>query len=174
MTRPALSRLLPFLSALLLLGACASDPPPPEPLAVGSMLERSTLYDQNEKPHTIDESVRVIVFAREMEGGKVIRSVLDNDGPQFLTRHRALYIADISGMPSLIASMIAIPKMQDERAYPTLLDRDGSATAAFPSEVGRVTVLLLQELKVVGVEYRGSEGGVRDAVKKHPASKRPR
>jgi hypothetical protein len=62
--------------------------------------------------------------------------------------------------------MVAIPKMQDERPYPTLLDRDGSVTAAFPSEEGRVTILLLDRLRVRGIEYRGSVAGLKDAVKR--------
>ncbi len=125
-----------------------------------------TLLDQNDVPHTVDESVRVIFFAREMEGGKVIQALLAEQGPAYLTKNRALYVADIHEMPSLIAKMIAIPKMQDERPYPTLLDRDGKATAAFPSEEGRVTILKLNRLKVVGIEYRGSVAGLKEAVAK--------
>ena len=160
---------LPLLLVAVQVSACASEPPP-EIVAVGSKLERVTLHDQNEEPHQIDESAYVIFFAREMEGGKVIRSLLAND-PGFLKKHRALYVADISGMPALIANLVAIPKMQEERPYPTLLDRDGRTTAAFPSEEGRVTVMLLDKLRVIGIAYRGSEGGLREAAKRHPLNR---
>lgn len=163
--RPSLRACLPVLAALLV-AACASEAPPPEPLRVGSRVQPATLFDQNDQPHQIDERVRVIFFAREMEGGKVIRALLDTEGPEFLEKHRAVYVADISDMPSVIANMIAIPKMRDERPYPTLLDRDGSASAAYPSEEGRVTILLLDRLKVTGIAYRGSVGGLREAVTK--------
>ncbi len=149
-----------------LLAACASDTEGPEPLEAGSRVPKVTLLDQNDEPHTIDESVAAIFFAREMEGGEVIRKLLDEEGPQFLQKHRALYVADISGMPTLIAKMIAIPKMRDERPYPTLLDHDGTATASYPSEEGRVTILLLDRLRVEKVEYRGSVAGLKDAVEK--------
>jgi hypothetical protein len=69
-------------------------------------------------------------------------------------------------MPTLIANMIAIPKMRDERKYPTLLDRDGSATAPFPSEEGRVTVMALHKLRVTGIRYRGTVAGLREAISK--------
>ncbi|MFP8881364.1 MAG: FAD/FMN-containing dehydrogenase [Myxococcota bacterium] len=146
--------------------ACASDPPPAKPLTVGARLAPATLLDQNEVPHQIDESIRIIFFAREMEGGAVIRAVLDEEGPDYLEQHRALYVADISGMPAVIARLIAIPKMQKERPYPTLLDRDGTTTAPFPAEEGRVTVMALDELRVTAIDYRDSPAGVREAVAK--------
>ena len=127
-------------------------------------MEPVSLLDQNQVLQRIDESVRVILFAREMQGGAVIRALLEEEAPGYLAQHRAVYIADISGMPTLIARLVAIPKMQRERPYPTLLDRDGVTTAPFPSEEGRVTVLLLDKLRVQAIDYRGSLEGVREAV----------
>jgi hypothetical protein len=162
----------PEISLILLAGfaaltlSCASTTAPPKPYKAGSRIEPATLYDQNEKAHRIDESVQIIFFAREMEGGKVIRALLDAEGPEYLMKQRALYVADISDMPTLIANMVAIPKMREERPYPTLLDRDGKITAPFPSEEGRVTILVLDRLRVKAIHYRGSVGGLRDAAEK--------
>ena len=166
MTKPNWTPAVCLSILSFLLFACASDAPPVETLKVGSTVGMATLLDQNDEPHHLDESVHFVFFAREMEGGAVIRALLDEAGPEYLTEHRVLYIADISGMPSLIANMIAIPKMQEERPYPTLLDRDGSATVAFPSEEGRVTVMALDRLRVKGIRYRGTTAGLREAVAK--------
>jgi hypothetical protein len=144
--------------------ACATPPPPAPPLKIGSLIAAATLLDQNEVPHAIDESVRIVLFAREMEGGALIRALLEEEGPDYLTNTRALYVADISGMPSLIANLVAIPKMQDERLYPTLLDRDGITTAPFPSEVGHATVIGLENLRVTAVDHRVSVAGIREAI----------
>lgn len=166
MTNPSAAwKSLLVLASVLALSACASDVPV-ETLKVGSRVQPVMLLDQNDVEHNLDTSVHFVFFAREMEGGKVIRALLDEVGEDYLTKHRILYIADISGMPTLIANMIAIPKMRDERPYPTLLDRDGTATAAFPSEEGRVTVLALDRLKVTGIRYRGSVAGLEEAIAK--------
>ena len=69
-------------------------------------------------------------------------------------------------MPTLIARLVAIPKMQEERPYPTLLDRDGATTAFFPAEAGRVTVMALDNLRVTAIDYRDSLAGIREAVAK--------
>jgi hypothetical protein len=162
---------LPLLMAVLMavpmLAACASSTKV-EPYKVGSRIAPATLLDQHGVPHKIDESVFVIFFAREMEGGSVIRQMLEEEGPEFLKKHRALYVADISDMPSLIANMVAIPKMKDERPYPTLLDREGEITARFPSEEGRVTILQLHKLEVKGIHYRGSVRGLIQAATPGP------
>lgn len=157
-------RAMAGLGLLSLALACASTPPPVKPLAVGSRVQSATLLDQNEVPRAIDENVQIIFFAREMEGGAVIRSLLDAEDASYLEENRAVYVADISGMPGLIANLVAIPKMQKERSYPTLLDRDGSTTAPFPGQAGQVTVLLLDDLQVTAIEYRGSLEGLREAV----------
>jgi hypothetical protein len=158
-------RLLTLLGLLTLGIACASDPPPAKPLVVGARLASATLLDQNEVAHRIDESIHIILFAREMEGGAVIRALLDAEGPKYLTKHRALYVADISDMPALVARLAAIPRMR-KRAYPTLLDREGTITAPFPAHEGRVTVMGLDKLRVTAIYYRGSVAGVREAVAK--------
>ena len=157
-------RALAGLGLLSLVVACASAPPPTKPLAVGSRVAPATLLDQNEVPRAIDENVRIIFFAREMEGGAVIRSLLEEEDASYLEQNGAVYVADISGMPSLIANLVAIPKMQKERPYPTLLDRDGSTTAPFPGQEGQVTVLLLDNLRVTAIDYRDSLPGLREAV----------
>ena len=70
---------------------------------------------------------------------------MDEESPKgWLPQHHVLYVADIHGMPSFIARMFAIPSMQ-KRPYPMLLDRDGAATARFPSEEGKATLLFLED-----------------------------
>jgi len=83
--------------------------------------------------------------------------------PDALEANRALYVADISGMPSFIASMSAIPKMK-KRPYPTLLDRDGRATAAFPAQEGKATIMRLSSLQVVELRFVDSTNALGEAL----------
>ena len=153
-------------SALLLfvplLTACASAPPPVASLTVGSSLARVELEDPNGKTHTIDESLRVLVLSRDMDGGAVVREVLSGD-PGLLERTRAVYVADISAMPGFIAVTIAIPRMRG-RPFPTLLDRAGDATAAVPSEDGKATVLVLDSLEIREIHLVDSAEDLRAAM----------
>jgi len=166
-----LARRLAFLAPILLVTACAGVPQPIAPLKVGSRIPAATLLDQNDVPRQIDENVRIVFFAREMEGGAIIRALLEEEAPNYLTKLRALYVADISGMPSIIANLMAIPKMQRERPYPTLLDRDGATTAAFPSKEAHVTIMGLDRLRVMAIHYPGSMAGMREAIAAIAASR---
>jgi hypothetical protein len=139
--------------ALPLAIACSSTPPATEH-TLGSRVAEVALEDQFGKTHELDERVAVVLFARDMAGGGIIKQVLA-DHPTALDANRAVYIADISGMPSFIATMSAIPKMR-ERPYPTLLDRDGHATAAFPAKDGHATILRLSSLEITEIQFTDS------------------
>jgi hypothetical protein len=147
------------LLVLLLVAARAGA----EPLAVGSTLPPRTLPDQHGTEHAIDESVRLVLFTRDMKGGGVVKEALQADGRSFLERHHALYVSDVSRMPGLIRSAIAKPRLRS-RGYPILLDEAGTATADLPAAEGKATLLFLEKLHVTRVEQVGSVEELRGAV----------
>ena len=130
------------LSVLLIAGAAFA-----QPYAVGDAVEPFTLEDQHGKRHTVDESVKVILFSRDMEGGDFLKQGLADVQPDYLTGKQAVYVANISAMPRLVARMFAIPAMRD-RPYSMLLDRDGKATERLPGKEGEATLIFLDRLVV--------------------------
>jgi hypothetical protein len=138
-----------------------------EPLAAGSTLPPLRLPDQHGEIHAIDESVRVVIFTRDMKGGGIVKEALGDDGSAFLERNHALYVSDVSRMPGIIRSAIAKPRLRG-RGYPILLDEEGKPTADFPTTEGRATLLLLEKLRVVRVEQVGSVEELREAVEPAP------
>ena len=157
-----LAKIPVLLLSLGWLAACSSPAPPPATYGPGSVLPSAQLEDQFGALHPLDESLRLVLFSRDMEGGAILREVLAVH-PDVLARLQAVYVADISGMPGLIASMRAIPRMRD-RPYPTLLDRDGTVTAAFPSEPGKATLLRLERRQIQAVSFLDSASQLRDAL----------
>jgi hypothetical protein len=115
--------------------------------AVGDKIEPFTLEDQHGKSHIVDASVKVILFSRDMDGGDFLKHGLADVAPGYLNGKKAVYVADISGMPGLIARMFAIPAMRD-RPYSILLDRDGETTACLPDMEGQATLVFLDRLTV--------------------------
>lgn len=131
-------------------------------LAPGSMLPPLTLPDQHDVAVTVGPTTRVILFTRDMDAGAIVKEALAEHGA-LLGRAQALYVSDISGMPSMVASLFAVPAMRN-RPYRMMLDRDGKATADFPSEAGRVTLLRLADRRVESVAYLESAAAVRAAL----------
>jgi hypothetical protein len=122
-----------------------------------------SLDDQHGKTHAVDATTQLILYSRDMDGGDVVKQVLEPLGDDYLERSRAVYIADISRMPGLISKTIAIPRMRG-RSYATLLDREGSTQSVIPSQPGKATVLRLEALRVVDVRYLGSVDELRGAL----------
>ena len=148
--------LLPF-ALLAAVGAGA------EPYAVGDVLEALAFEDKHAVAHDLDDSVRVVLFSRDMDGGDVLKQSMKEAPDGFLAERGALYVADIARMPSLVARLFAIPSMR-RRPYPMLLDRDGSKTARFPSEEGAATLMFLEELRLVRLLFSTSPAEVRGAI----------
>ncbi len=153
--------------AVLLLSLLAT-PVGAEPLGVGDALPPVTLEDQHEVEHRVDASVSLILFSRDMDGGGVIRALLDpeslGEAPAgFLERHGAVCVADVHRMPGLIRRAIAKPRMR-KRPYPLLLDESGEATAAWPSADEQATLLRLREGRLVEVAHFADPAALRAAL----------
>ncbi len=131
--------------------------------SVGSEIEPFSIEDQHGKTHQLDASVEAVLFSRDMKGGDLIKAALVDVGPDFLEQRHAVYLADISGMPGLIARMFAIPKMR-KRPYPMLLDRDGSLSEKFPDVEGEATVVSLAKLRVTAIQHFTTSDDLKRAV----------
>jgi hypothetical protein len=134
-----------------------------EPIGAGSTLAPFTAEDQHGARVEVDERVRLLVFSRDMDGGDVVKQALADTSQASLDGRHAVYVADISRMPAVISTLIAVPRMR-QRPYRVLLDRDGSSTRDLPYEKGRPTVLVLDALRVVRVEHPGSADALRAAL----------
>ena len=147
-----------LLLALLLASAAGAAP-----YGVGDAVDPLRLTDQHDEGHSLDASVRVVLFSRDMEGGDLLEEALAESPKGFLETQHALYVADIHGMPAFVARMFAIPSMR-KRPYPMLLDRDGEVTARFPSQEGKATLLFLEDLRIQRLLYASSPLEIQRAL----------
>ena len=129
-------------------------------LAVGDLVPELSLEDQHGETRSIDDSTRLVLFSRDMEGGDLLKSALADVKEDFLPSRSVVYVSDISGMPRLVARMFAIPSMR-RRPYPMLLDRTGEATASLPDVPGRATVLFLEGRRIERIEHAEDVAGIR-------------
>lgn len=126
-----------------------------EHLAPGKSFPNLSLDDQHEKAQSLAATTKLVLFGRDMASGKLLEQALSQWDGKKLQQKGVVYIADISGMPGLIASLFAIPAMQD-RPYPILLDHEGDKTEAINSKEDQVTLLFLDEFKITKIQYLDS------------------
>jgi hypothetical protein len=155
-------RLRPLALALFFAAASGAAAPP---LGAGDVLAPFSLEDQHGVVHPVDAGVRVILISRDMDGGGLLKQALDQAGADaaWLAERNAVYVADISRMPALVARLFAIPRLRG-RGYPVLLDRDGSVTARLPTAEKRASVIQLDALRIARVTHADSAAAVRAAL----------
>jgi hypothetical protein len=121
-------------------------------LQPGDSVPAINLTDQHEKPVAIAPDTRLIFFTAEMDGSRLMTNALATLPATSLKDRKAVYIADISGMPGLVSSVFAVPKMRQE-AYSVALIRDAKDTASLPRKLGAVTVLKVEGGRVTAVDF---------------------
>lgn len=135
----------------------------PAAYAVGDTIEAFTLEDQRGDEGRVDVSTRVILFSRDMPGGRLLKEALEDVEAETLEARGAVYVSDISGMPALVARMMAVPAMR-RRPYDLLLDRDGDVTARLPDAIRQATLIHLEALRIVRLEHADDVATIRASL----------
>jgi len=151
----------------LLVGVARADP-----LKVGSVVPELTFEDQFGASHTLTDALKLVLFARDMDGGELVREALATDGGPLLESSAAAFVSDVHRMPGLIRRLVAKPRMRG-RGYPMWLDESGELTADFPAADGKVTLLVLEARRVVRIDQLGDSAAIRTALGAPPAEPGP-
>tara|TARA_Y100001951_G_scaffold68849_1_gene55784 strand:- start:6193 stop:6663 length:471 start_codon:yes stop_codon:yes gene_type:complete len=114
----------------------------------GERLAPWTLLDQFDAPYTLNDETHILLVARDMDGAKLVNAALEGQPKGYLEQRQAVFLADISRMPSVIATLFALPKMRDYN-YRILLDRNARIAPRYPASEGEVLWLQLEDGQLV-------------------------
>lgn len=135
-----------ILFTLLLAGATIANA-----LNIGDSTPTFQIKDQFEKTHVIKADAKTLLVAADKGTSEILRDYFNAKPKGFLEENNAYYIADISGMPSLIAKFFALPKM---KKYPfSILLVDEEQTKSFNKKEGNITIYSIVDGKVSDVKY---------------------
>ena len=148
--------LLALLGALVFIG-CSSkgaEELAPSKLAVGASLESLTLNDQFEKPHAVTKETRKIVFAFSKQVGHDCNDFFATKESDYLSSKNTLFVADVSGAPSVIRSMFIMPGLKDF-AHTILVIDDKNVAATYKPEgdLEKVVVVSLDSFVITSIDY---------------------
>ncbi len=96
-------------------------------LDIGDKLPNLVFENQHKKTIRVDGDIKYIIFSAKREYNDVIKEFLSIKDTQFLQNKKAIYLTDISGMPKMIASMFALPKMRKYKFDVYFLNKEGKA-----------------------------------------------
>lgn len=128
-------------------------------LRVGDDLPAITLKNQHDKPITVAADVQTLLFVVEKPAGEVLSGYLKKQPDDFLISKKAYFMADISGMPSMVIKMFALPTMR-KRPWSALLGYSASELAFMPHQKDHVTVVKLKAGKVDEIMFVNNEAAL--------------
>ena len=132
-------------------------------LNIGDATPTFEIKDQFEKKHKIATDAKTILVAADKGTSEVLRDYFLAKDAKFLTTNKAYYVADISGMPSLIAKFFALPKM---KKYPfSVLLVDEEQTKSFTKKEGNITVYTVNNGKISDIKYVKDTAGLDSVFK---------
>ncbi|MBD3821651.1 MAG: hypothetical protein IE914_05270 [Thiotrichales bacterium] len=153
--RSIFKSLLMFTFVFGLFGVAYAD----KPDAV--QLTAHEFKNQWDKPAKLDASVQWVIFSHHKDGNEWVRDALNELGVKNLEERHWLYVADISGMPSLITKIFALPKMR-KYDFPIALSYDEVNTQNWPEKEDTVSVYKLENLKIVETKTFSSKLSLED------------
>lgn len=135
----------------------------------GSKIEPFELSDQHGKLHTVDEHIKLIIFASDRDASNIVYEALKSHDGTYLSVHHTVYILDVSAIPSIIFRMFVLPKM-GKYSYSVLLDKHSDTTHKLPRKEGNITLIKLDKMVIESVEFIDSRKELTRAIKKAGAS----
>ena len=120
-------------------------------LKIDDKISTFSLPNQFDKIHTVSSEVSIIIVAFEKESLNLVNDFLSSKSIDFLDLNNAIFINDISSVPSVVIKMFTIPKMRDYKYDILLIYKENSKK--FLEEENKITVYLLEKGFVKDVRY---------------------
>jgi hypothetical protein len=139
--------------------------PDSKPFGVGSTIDL-TLPDQFDKPHTLSDETRKLIFVFTKETGHTFKSFMAYQSDDFLAKRNIVAIGDISGMPTVIVNTFAMPDFRKSN-YSILLIYDKAMAAKLKEgqAVDKVIVMSIQNKKITNIEHAATVEELKKLLK---------
>lgn len=132
-------------------------------LNTGEKIPTFSINDQFEKAQIIPSNTKTIIVAGSKDASDVIKDYLLSLEGDSLAKNDAVYIADISGMPSLITKFFALPKM---KKYPfKILLLDETNNTKFLMQENKITIYEVENQLIKDVKYISTKEELATYVK---------
>lgn len=149
-----------ILLALALCGPLWALAGPVEP---GQPLPALSLKNQHDQDWRITPDTKLVLFAAGRKASSLMQTVLAPQPRGFLAGRHAVYLADMSRMPGFITRSFALPSLR-ELNFDVGVSLDQANLAGWPRQDDAVTLIRLEQGRVVSHEYAGTEAQLKSAL----------
>lgn len=120
-------------------------------LKIDDKISTFSLPNQFDKIHTIGSEASYIIVTFEKESANLVSDFLLSKDSNFLSKNHAVFINDISCVPSVIVKMFTIPKMREYKYDILLIYKENSKK--FLEEENKITIYFLENSFVKDVKF---------------------
>jgi hypothetical protein len=135
-------------------------------LQVGSKID-FTLPDQFNKAYKLTNDINKVIFVFSKDMGHISREYFKKHNKDFLPKHKALFIADVSAMPSFIRNTFAIPDFQ-KSPYSVLLIYDKNIAKIFKTKNNKdkIVIAFIKNKTIKDIKYATTQEELDNLIKK--------
>ncbi|BDY12037.1 hypothetical protein [Hydrogenimonas cancrithermarum] len=134
-------------------------------IEVGKPFESGTLKDQFGKEGSVTPDTEKVIIVFGKATGHLVKEYLNTKPNDFLAKEHVVFIADVSGMPSMILKYVALPDLQKHK-YPIYLILDEKISEKFRNEKYKdyIMVVDLDHAIVEKVDFVTSDKDLENAI----------
>ena len=133
-------------------------------LTVGSKLS-FTLPDQFDKPVTLTPETQKVIFVFAKATGHTVREFLKKQDKNYLPSRDTLFVADVSGMPTVIRNTFALPDFR-KSPYSVALIYDKAIASTYKNEkdTDKITIVSLKNKTITKIQTVSTEEALKAAL----------
>jgi hypothetical protein len=113
----------------------------------------------------VPKSTELVVIAFEKDTGALVNEFLDTQDPFYMPKRRAIFIADINKMPTIITNMFALPKLKKYK-HLIYLHYEDQFQNALPHKEEQITLLRVKDAKIESIAYVSTQEELKAAIEK--------
>lgn len=133
------------------------------PVESGQHLPGLHLKDQHDRDWYVHADTRLVIFAAGRKASNLVLAVLGPQPRGFLAGRHAVYLADMSRMPGFVTRSFALPALRDQ-TFEVGVVLDEQTLAGWPRQDDAVTLIRLDQGRVVSHEYASTEAQLKAAL----------
>ena len=134
-------------------------------IEVGKPFESGTLKDQFGKEGSVTPDTEKVIIVFGKATGHLVKEYLNTKPNDFPAKEHVVFIADVSGMPSMILKYVALPDLQKHK-YPIYLILDEKISEEFKNEKYKdyIMVVDLNHAIVEKVDFVTTDKDLESAI----------
>jgi hypothetical protein len=124
-----------------------------------------TLPDQFDKAVTLTPQTKKIIFVFAKATGHTVKAFLEKQDKDYLPSRDTIFVADVSGMPTIIRNTFALPDFR-KSPYSVALIYDKTIASAYKNkkDVDKITIITLTNGVVTDLQTLRTENELKAAL----------